>query len=206
MSPRDDDKLLVKRLLAGDEQALSRFFDENFSRLYRFALARLPDDADAVRDVVQVSLTKAIRKLDSYKAEAALFTWLCSICRNEISDWLKRNGRYREHIVLTEDLPTVRAAVESLRMPDATGPERQYRRTEVLRLIQVALDALPPHYGDALEWKYIEGYSMREIGERMNIGSEAAQSLLARARRAFAEVYGSLTEGLDDADKGWVKP
>ena len=45
-----DDKRLVKQLLAGDERAFDRFFDENFSRLYRFALQRVPNDEDAARD------------------------------------------------------------------------------------------------------------------------------------------------------------
>ena len=192
-----EDKKLVKQLLAGNERAFELFFDENFARLFRFALARLSDDPDAARDVAQITLTRAIRKLHTYKAEAALFTWLCAICRNETSDWLARQGRYREHIVLTEDFPEVQAAVDSLRAPDQLSPEKHFRRVELLRLIQVALDRLPPKYGDVLEWKYIEGHSTKEIADRMHIGTEATQSLLARAKRAFAEVYSSLTEGLE---------
>ncbi|NNF40246.1 MAG: RNA polymerase sigma factor [Woeseiaceae bacterium] len=191
------DKKLVKQMLASDERAFDRFFDENFARLYRFALTRLSDDPDAAREVAQLSLTKAIRKLHTYRAESALFTWLCSICRNETSDWLARQGRYREHIVLTEDFPEIQAAVDSLQSPDQMSPERHYRRVEVLRLIQVALDRLPARYGDALEWKYIEGHSVKEISERLDIGTEATQSLLARARKAFADAYSSLTEGLE---------
>ena len=192
-----EDKRLVKQLLAGDERAFDRFFVDNFARLYRFALVRLSDDPDAAREVAQITLSKAVRKLHTYKAEAALFTWLCSICRNETSDWLAQQGRYRERIVLTEDFAEVRAAVESIQVPEREGPDRQYRRAELLRLIQVALDKLPPKYGDALEWKYIEGHSVKEIAERMNLGTEATQSMLARAKRAFADVYSSLTEGLE---------
>lgn len=201
-----DDKRLVKQLLNGDERAFDRFFEENFARLYRFALVRLADDADAAREIAQITLSKAIRKLHTYKGEAALFSWLCAICRNETSDWLAKQGRYREHIVLTEDFADVRAAVESLQAPEQMSPERHYRRVELLRLIQVALDNLPPKYGDVLEWKYIEGHSTREISERMNLGIEATQSLLARARRAFADVYSSLTKGLDLQQSELVKP
>jgi RNA polymerase sigma-70 factor (ECF subfamily) len=64
---------------------------------------------------------------------------------------------------------------------------------ETTRLIQVALDQLPTHYGDALEWKYVYGFSVDEIAEKLGIGFEAAQSLLARAKRAFQEIYGALT-------------
>ena len=192
-----DDKRLVKQLLAGNERAFEQFFEESFARLYRFALVRLSDDPDAAKEVAQITLTRAIQKIHTFRAESALFTWLCSICRNETSDWLQKQGRYREHIVLVEDYPEVQAAVDSLQMPQHTNPEHQYRRAELLRLIQVALDKLPPRYGDVLEWKYIEGRSIKEISARLKIGNEATQSLVARAKRAFADVYATLSDGLD---------
>jgi RNA polymerase sigma-70 factor (ECF subfamily) len=188
-----DDKRLVKQLLANDEQAFDRFFSENFARLYRFALTRLPDDPEGTREVVQIALTKAIRKLHTYRGESALFTWLCAITRNEMSDWLAKQGRYRQHIVLTEDYPEIQAAVDSFQAPRSDGPEQNYQRTELIRLIQVALDRLPPKYGNVLEWKYIEGYSVSEIARRLDLGNEATQSLLARTKRAFSDVYGSLS-------------
>lgn len=192
-----DDKKLIKQLLAGDEHAFEHFFEENFARLYRFALVRLSDDPDAAREVAQITLTRAVRKLHTYRAESALFTWLCAICRNEASDWLAKQGRYREHIVLVEDYPEVQAAVDSLQLPEQMSPEHHYRRVELLRLIQVTLDKLPPRYGDVLEWKYIEGHSIKEISGKLDIGDEATQSLLARAKRAFSDVYSTLSNGLD---------
>ena len=197
-----DDKRLVKQLLANDARAFERFFNENFARLYRFAVTRLPDDPDGTREVVQIALTKAMRKLHTYRGESALFTWLCAICRNEMSDWLGRLGRYREHIVLTEDYPEIQAAVDSFQAPQSTSPEENYQRAELVRLIQVALDRLPPKYGNVLEWKYIEGYSVGEIAVKLNLGNEATQSLLARAKRAFSDVYGSLSGPVRSATTG----
>ena len=191
-----DDRQLVARLLDGDEPAFEQFFRENFARLYRFALARLSDDPDGAAEVAQSAMTKAVQKLHTYRGESALFTWLCAICRNETSDWLARHARYREHIVLVEDFPEIQAAVDSLQVPDQHNPEANYRRRELLRIIQVALDRLPPKYGDALEWKYIEGHSVKEISRRLGVGQEAAQSLLARAKRAFGEVYSTIAAGL----------
>jgi len=188
-----DDKRLVKQLLANDEQAFDRFFSDNFARLYRFALTRLPDDPDGTREVVQIALTKAVAKLHTYRGESALFTWLCAITRNEMSDWLAKQGRYRQHIVLTEDFPEIQAAVDSFQAPQSDNPEQNYQRAELVRLIQVALDRLPPKYGNVLEWKYIEGYSVNEIAVKLELGNEATQSLLARAKRAFSDVYGSLS-------------
>jgi RNA polymerase sigma-70 factor (ECF subfamily) len=199
-----DDRRLVKQLLAGQARAFDQFFDDNFARLYRFAITRLSDDPEGAREVVQTTLTKAVRKMHTYRAESAMFTWLCAICRNEISDWLSRNCRYRDHIVLVEDHPEVQAAIDSFRAPAADSPERHYQRVETLRLIQVALDRLPAKYGDVLEWKYVEGHSIKEISARLDIGTEATQSLLARAKRAFADVYSALNNALSTQD-GLVK-
>ena len=187
-----EDRRLVKRLLAGEEQAFRQFFDENFSRLYRFALARTSHDEDASREIVQAALSRALRKAHSYRGESALFTWLCAICRNELVDWMRRNARYHEHIVLTEDYPEVLAAVDSFLAPDSDDPGKHYQKHEASRLIQVALDKLPPRYGNALEWKYIEGYSVKEIAIKLDVSPEAAQSLLARAKKAFQEMYSTL--------------
>ncbi len=200
-----DDKKLVKQLLAGDQRAFDRFFEENFARLYRFAIARLSDDPEGAREVVQITLTRAVRKLDTFRAESALFTWLCAICRNEVSDWLRRQGRYRDHIVLVEDFPEVQAAVDSFHAPLEDSPERHYERVEAMRLIQVALDRLPAKYGDVLEWKYVEGHSVKEISAKLDIGAEATQSLLARAKRAFADVYSSMNKAIDNESNGLVQ-
>ena len=200
-----DDKKLVKQLLAGDQRAFDRFFEENFARLYRFAIARLSDDPEGAREVVQITLTRAVRKLDTFRAESALFTWLCAICRNEVSDWLRRQGRYRAHIVLVEDFPEVQAAVDSFLAPPEDSPERHYEREEAMRLIQVALDRLPAKYGDVLEWKYVEGHSVKEISAKLDIGAEATQSLLARAKRAFADVYSSMNKAIDNESNGLVQ-
>ncbi len=200
-----DDKRLVRQLLAGDRRAFDRFFEENFARLYRFAMVRLSDDPEGAREVVQIVLARAVRKMSTYRAESALFTWLCAICRNEISDWLSRQGRYRDHIVLVEDFPEIQAAVDSFQAPLEDSPERHYQRVEVMRLIQVALDRLPAKYGNVLEWKYVEGHSVKEIAARLEIGAEATQSLLARAKRAFADVYTTLTDGMNEHADGLVR-
>jgi RNA polymerase sigma-70 factor (ECF subfamily) len=143
--------------------------------------------------------------MHTYRAESALFTWLCAICRNEISDWLSRQGRYRDHIVLVEDYPEIQAAVDSFQAPLEGSPEKHYQRVEALRLIQVALDRLPAKYGNVLEWKYVEGHSVKEISARLEIGTEATQSLLARAKRAFADVYTALTDGISNQADGLVQ-
>jgi RNA polymerase sigma-70 factor (ECF subfamily) len=197
-----DDRRLVKRLRAGDAAAFNQFFDDHFARLYRFVLPRAAHDEEAAKEIVQAALSRALRNISRYRAEAALFTWLCSIARNEMVDWMRRNARYHEHIVLIEDAPEIRAAVDSFLAPPADEPGGHLQTEELRRLIQVALDRLPARYGNALEWKYIQGHSVKEIARRLQLSPDAAQSLLARARRAFGDVYAELARPITHEAQG----
>jgi RNA polymerase sigma-70 factor (ECF subfamily) len=195
VEPVTEDRELVRRMLRGDERAFGEFFDASFPGLYRFALARLDRDEAAAEEVAQAALCKAISKLATFRGEAALFTWLCTFCRHEISAWCRRKRRFPRQIGLVEELPEVRAALESLPASLAEGPAAALDRKEIGRLVQVALDHLPAHYGDALEWKYLEGLSVKEIAARLGLSAKAAESLLVRAREAFRDGFSTLMQG-----------
>ncbi len=190
-----DDRELVRRMLGGDERAFRDFFDGTFPGLYRFALARLDRDEAAAEEVAQAALCRAISKLATFRGEAALFTWLCTFCRHEISAYCKRNRMFPRQVGLVEELPEVRAALESLPASLAEGPAEAFDRKELGRLVQVALDHLPAHYGDALEWKYLEGLPVKEIAARLGLSAKAAESLLVRAREAFRDGFSTLIQG-----------
>ena len=183
------DLKLARLVDAGDEQAFERFFNENYDRLYRFALSRLGDDHVIAEDIVQQCFTNAINGISGYRGEAQLFTWLCTICRNQITDWQRKHSGYNERVVLYEDVPEIQAVVDSFRAPACDDPLIQAQQDDAFRLIQVALDRLPVAYGDVLEWRYIEGYSAQEIADRLKISTDAANSLTARAKRAFSDIY-----------------
>jgi len=184
----ESDREMVSRMLAGDEGVFAAFFEDHFARLFRFALPRVGFDADAAEEVVQSTLCRAITRLRSYRGEAALFTWLCTFCRHEISAYFRHHPLSRSGGLL-EDSPEIRAALDSLAASLEQDPENRLYRQEIARLVQVTLDSLPASYGDALEWKYIQGKSVEEIAARLELGLKAAESVLTRAREAFREAF-----------------
>lgn len=180
---------LVRRVLSGDEAAAVEWFDDHFERLYRFARARLDGDDEAAEEVVQIAMIKALRNLHAYRGEAALFTWLCTICRREIQAVRERASRHMQ-VQLVEDHPATRAALDALSAGE--DPESVAGRRELSRLVQVALDHLPSRYARALEWRYIDGLTVTEIADRLGLGYKAAESTLSRAREAFREGFTAL--------------
>jgi len=181
----DSDLAMARTLITGGEAVFDRFFNNYFPRLYRFAINRLESDEDAAKDVVQTTLINAIRAIATYRGEASMFTWLCQICRNEINGHYRRLARSVR--VVPQDDEAIRPFLESLEAEEGGEPDAQFEHTEIKRLVQEVLDYLPSNYGNALEWKYIEGFSVAEIADRLELTELAAQSMLARARMAFRD-------------------
>ena len=188
------DRHLVARMLRGDERAFDTFVDEYYPRLFRFAYPRVGRRTDVAQEMVQGTFAKVIPRLASFRGEAALFSWLCSFCRFEIAAFWRLQSRHEPEVELIEDSPAVGAALESLAMA-AEGPETEVERRELARLVRVALDHLPRHYGNALELKYLRGLSVREVAAHLELGAKATESLLTRARRAFKDGFTELVGG-----------
>ena len=191
IDPSHEDRRLVSGLLKGNESAFDEFIDDYYPRLYRFAYSRTGNQESA-EEVVQTTFVKVIENLEKFRGEASLFTWICSFCRFEIASlWRSKYGRGRP-IELREDLPDVRAALDSLSMTPPT-PQKEVERAELARAVRSTLDHLPPKYGNVLEMKYLARLSVREIAERLNLSPKATESLLTRARKAFREGFVTVT-------------
>lgn len=180
----ESDLASARALLAGDKQAFDAFFGEYFPRLYRFALTRV-DEQEVAEDVAQAAMMNAVKGLEGYRGDASMFSWLCTICRNEINAYYRR--QQRSVPVVAQDDDSIRPILESLEAAAEDDPDAKYQRREFVQLIQEVLDFLPQNYGHSLEWKYIEGLSVSEIATRLELSELAAQSLLARARGAFRD-------------------
>jgi RNA polymerase sigma-70 factor (ECF subfamily) len=183
------DRELVEGLLRGERRAFEQFFNEYYPKLYRFVRRRMPRDTAAAEDIAQGTLCRALESLRGYRGEAALFTWLCTLCRREMSARWDESRAWNSAPALAEDDPAIRAALESLLAREQWDPLQAADREQVRASILAALDYLPAPYGDILEWKYLRDMSMAEIARRLGRSPKAVESLLTRAREAFRETF-----------------
>jgi RNA polymerase sigma-70 factor (ECF subfamily) len=197
LSETQSDYHIARRILAGDEAAFRDVFDRLFPKLYRFALVRLRGNPDEAAEVVQRTFCRSFERLASYRGEASLYSWMCQICRNAIADLGREKQREPVAGLALEEEQTIAAILESLAAPAIDEPEVRAWRVQLMQLIQATLDCLPDRYGDVLEWKYVDGLSVKEIAARLAIGPKAAESLIMRARTAFREAIGDLGESAE---------
>lgn len=188
------DKRLADRLLAGDQRSFDVFFESFYPRLYRFALIRLGNDVDLADETAQVVLCQAISKMDTYRGEAPLFSWLCTFCRYELSKQRKARDRAQGDQPLSEDDPDVRAALDSLLAETRDDPDLAVHQSEIRRLIKVAMDYLPSLYAEILELKYVRELSVEQIARTIGKSPKATESTLTRARNAFKDSFRTLIQ------------
>lgn len=196
------DRELVRRVLAGDRRAFDEFTDDYLPQLYRFASRRLAGDREATAEVVQSTACKALSKLTGFRGEAALMTWLCAICRNEIAAHFRQLGKRRAESEFESAEQTGATTGPDAAFGDGgfEGPERAAVRRQSARHVHDLLDRMPPRYAKVLEMKYLQDLPVREVAARLEVSPKAAESLLSRARNAFRGSWGALTAAVSPAE------
>ena len=147
-------------------------------RLRRFArnLARNPHDAD---DVVQIAVERALTRLDQWRSDARLDSWMFKIVRNAWIDELRSRGR-RDKMFLAAE------AGENV------GTDSMARETDLLA-VQSAMARLPQEQREAVGLVLVEGLPYREAADVLDVPIGTLTSRLARGREALQAMLG--TEG-----------
>jgi RNA polymerase sigma-70 factor (ECF subfamily) len=170
--------LLVASILAGSREHFDELYDSYFPRVYRFALKRLRDPAEA-EDVAQEVFETIFRVLPSYRGDSSLVVWIFGITRNKV------NRRFRG----------ARPRIESL---DEVGPEgfaSDASPTDVAvdarrlldRCEEVVSQRLTPLQRRIFHLKHLRRQPIRTIAEALGKSEDAVKANLYRMRRVLAE-------------------
>jgi RNA polymerase sigma-70 factor (ECF subfamily) len=145
-------------------------------RLRRFArnLTRNPHDAD---DVVQIAVERALTRLDQWRSNARLDSWMFKIVRNAWIDELRSRGRRGKIFLPAEAGETI-------------GTNSMERESELLS-VHAAMARLPEEQREAVSLVLVEGLPYREAAEVLDIPIGTLTSRLARGREALQALLGA---------------
>lgn len=180
-----DEAALVARIRARDADAFRTVMQRYNQRLYRVARGILRNDGEA-EDAVQEAYVRAFSHLADFRGESSLATWLTRIVMNEAL------GRLRSQRRMVERGGSALNASEAeiIQFPLAAkpdDPERTLAQREILNLVQKITDELPDVYRIVFMTRVIEGMSIEDTAELLDIPPETVKTRLHRARRLVRE-------------------
>lgn len=191
----DDDLALARRVAAGDRAAFEQLMRRHNRRLYRIARATLRDEAEA-EDALQEAYLAAFRKIDQFRGEAALSTWLARLVLNECLGRLRRSAR-RDNVVPML-APPLDAELDTMGTSTTEAPDRAAMRGELRALLERKVDALPQAFRTVFVLRCVEELSVEETAATLGLPEATVRTRHFRARSLLRE---SLARDLDLAER-----
>jgi len=177
--PTPDGELL-EAAKAGDAAAFQTLSARAAPVIFRRALQITANHHDA-EDVLQETLLKGFTHISQFRGDAQLSTWLVRIGLNEAMMTLRKR---RHNVPLDPDASSSGKAggsASALKGENA-GTDSRIIRTELKGLLNKALLRLPARARQVLHLRYLEGYSIEETAERLNLSRGSVKACASRSR------------------------
>ncbi len=185
-----DDLTLVQQAAAGDLAAFDALMHRHNQRLYRAARGILRNEAET-EEAVQDAWWKAYQHLRDFRGDASPLTWLTRIAINEALMRQRRNktrdaiiqplgtNEQAEHIIATQG--------DFMALIRPAQPDQLASATELRRLIEARIDALPDRYRAVFMLRGVEGLSFAEVAATLELPQATVRVRFMRARRLLAK-------------------
>jgi RNA polymerase sigma-70 factor, ECF subfamily len=180
----NEDVVLIQRYLSGDVLAFDELMRAHEDRVFGLCM-RMMRDRDAALDATQDTFLTVFRKADRYKAEAAFSTWLYRVALNTCYDHLRRMQRRR-----TEPLPENHD-------PQDIGTASDLASIELKPDVEAALMQLSPEFRAAIVLVDMQGLSLDQAADTLEVPIGTIKSRLFRARKQLASLLGNLGPDLE---------
>lgn len=182
----EEERELVRQCQNGTESAFEELVRRHQQRILGLVNSILRRSED-VEDVVQQVFMKAYVSIKRFDQRAAFSTWLYKIALNECWDYLRKKKvrpLLYESDLSEEQVSRLDGIAYSDRVPDTPDD-----RTAVKQLLEQLLEKLPEQDRQLLVLKEVEGFSVQELAEILNLNVNTVKVRLFRARGRIMETY-----------------
>jgi len=179
----DPDRHLLAALRRGDHTAAESLVARYGSRAYRLAMGITRNAQDA-EEAVQDAFWSVVRKIDTFRGDAALGSWIYRIVANAAHQRLRGRARRSGEISLEDVLPTFHEDGRHAEpIADWSSPvDDPALQAELRGALDTAMDELPAGYRALVVLRDVEGLSMAEVAEALGITVANAKIRTHRAR------------------------
>lgn len=181
------DLALARRCAARDVAAIRQLVTVNNQRLFRAAWMVLKDRGEA-EEAVQAGYLRAFAHMIDFGGRSSLSTWLTRIVVNEALARL-RSARRRNSQLAKRGVTVLEDYREALmRGSEAEAPDSEMARRQLRTMIERAVAALPASFRTVFVLREIEGLSVEETADVLDIPPATVKTRLLRARRRLQDM------------------
>ena len=186
---------LASSAAAGSAIAFETIVRRHNRLLFRTARGVVPDDAEA-QDVVQETYLRAFTRMNSYRGEAALGTWLARMAINIAVSSQRRKGRLvqlRDNGT-NSDESALEEAMQTPYRPDNESPDSTAERMEMRALLQSSIEGLSPIYRSVFILRAVEDLSVQEAAFCLDVSEDVVKTRFLRARAMLRDELATRVE------------
>jgi RNA polymerase sigma-70 factor, ECF subfamily len=193
-APTTEPPDLLDRLRAGDEAAFAWLVHRYSGKVYTIGLSMLRNEQDA-RDVLQETFLNVHRRIDTFRGEASLGSWIGRIATNNALMKL-RTRRRKPETSLDVKVPGGGGETREREIVDFSPlADKVSENKELGRRIRAAVDALPDNYRTVLVLADYREMPMRDIAEALGLTVPNVKTRLHRARLAVRQSLSTYLAG-----------
>jgi RNA polymerase sigma-70 factor, ECF subfamily len=170
---------LVAQAVQGDRRALTEIVEKNEKMVYNTAL-RLLSSREEAECVLQETFLKVLQALPEFKGQSSLSTWIFRIATNFAL--MRLRSRKKEPDVLKEESRVSQDALAAFNRSVGNNPLEAAMNSELRRAMETVIAELPDKFRSVFVLKDMEGFSLKEIAEMLDISVAAVKTNLHRAR------------------------
>jgi RNA polymerase sigma-70 factor, ECF subfamily len=183
MDPKDE-TVLIDRCRRGDADGWDQLFDEHYEAVGRFLIQLASDlTAEDVEELSQEVFLTAVQRLDKFRGESRLQTWLFRIAVNKTADWrTRRQAAKRGGGLVPLPLQTARTEGEPAVDPPSLdpSPDAAMASLEQCEALYRGLDKLERACRELIELRYFGDSSYEEIASALTLNPKTVSSRLSR--------------------------
>ena len=186
MINEESEPLNLKKLQSGDPEELTKMVQQYSDTIYRVALRMLNNQAEA-EDVLQETFIKALRSLENFEGRSNLSTWLYRIAVNE-SLMVIRKRKPEISIIHDDAGDEENEGISVSQIVDwCCLPESEFLTNETRGVLADAIQKLPENLRTVFILRDIEGLSIIETAQALELTETNVKTRLLRARMKLRE-------------------
>ncbi|HVZ80704.1 MAG TPA: sigma-70 family RNA polymerase sigma factor [bacterium] len=179
-----EDRELVQKLLAKDDQAYRYFYGTYRDRIYRASVYLLGYRDPEAEDVTQEVFLAALQHLPQFEFRSSLYHWLYRICMYQCYERIRK--RRRQVASLQEELE---AASQAGALRDHDGPEEEAEKQVLLDLLEKQRALLGDPCRQLLDLWDVQKRSYAQMADALKVPIGTIMSRLSRCKAALKELF-----------------